>query len=107
MAMESGTYDGRVDVWSLGITCYEMGAWHWLSPIPLLCNYCIKPLSSLLYRPISNRNIIVERYRSSTTPAIASEGITFVTSNTSKFQVTPTAAISELLVVSSLVIASL
>lgn len=32
LAMDEGQYDGKVDVWSLGITCIELG-----KPHPSVC----------------------------------------------------------------------
>lgn len=34
LAMDEGQYDGKVDVWSLGITCIELGK----LPFLLLCS---------------------------------------------------------------------
>lgn len=35
LAMDEGQYDGKVDVWSLGITCIELGEWSLLSRVGL------------------------------------------------------------------------
>lgn len=43
LAMDEGQYDGKVDVWSLGITCIELGKDIRLSA----------PLSSFLSTPFS------------------------------------------------------
>lgn len=32
LAMDEGQYDGKVDVWSLGITCIELGKYSFLLP---------------------------------------------------------------------------
>ena len=37
LAMDEGQYDGKVDVWSLGITCIELGG--------SVYNYCTESLS--------------------------------------------------------------
>lgn len=44
LAMDEGQYDGKVDVWSLGITCIELGKDIVLSA----------PLSSFLFIPFSS-----------------------------------------------------
>lgn len=35
LAMDEGQYDGKVDVWSLGITCIELGEWQCVCMIEL------------------------------------------------------------------------
>ena len=32
LAMDEGQYDGKVDIWSLGITCIELGKYTILKP---------------------------------------------------------------------------
>uniref|UniRef100_A0A4W5PC53 non-specific serine/threonine protein kinase n=1 Tax=Hucho hucho TaxID=62062 RepID=A0A4W5PC53_9TELE len=49
LAMDEGQYDGKVDVWSLGITCIELGK-HPLSLISSLSVFSLTELSSLLRR---------------------------------------------------------
>jgi len=36
LAMDEGQYDGKVDVWSLGITCIELGKYTQIVKIVLL-----------------------------------------------------------------------
>lgn len=39
LAMDEGQYDGKVDVWSLGITCIELGKLFPLKKIKMLLLY--------------------------------------------------------------------
>ena len=36
LAMDEGQYDGRADIWSLGIMCIELGKWIDLWPLSQL-----------------------------------------------------------------------
>lgn len=44
LAMDEGQYDGKVDVWSLGITCIELG-----KDILSLCSFILFSLHSFLF----------------------------------------------------------
>lgn len=46
LAMDEGQYDGKVDVWSLGITCIELGKRWPLNPPPRVCLFVLKKLKA-------------------------------------------------------------
>lgn len=49
LAMDEGQYEGKVDIWSLGITCIELGKLipnKWLKKALILIYYLMKKTSS-------------------------------------------------------------
>lgn len=61
LAMDEGQYDGKVDVWSLGITCIELGKHSFFINCTVSFDQCFSSMSVPNYRLLFFMSFIKEK----------------------------------------------